>query len=407
MAKRMNGEGTFRTLPSGRIQLRVQKGYLPSGVPRILCVSGDTARECKMKMEARLAALPPDLQDMDITRMTVTELCRLHLSKHMSQRGKLKATAADRRECTINNQLANFRLGHLQAGSVRPSDIELHIESLLSEGRLSVSTIEKAFHVVNGAYKWAVDQGQINYNPCTAVKETLLARFNGLSAKEADDADVIVLSEEEMSQLKEAAMRRNKKGKLVDITGLYVLLLLATGMRVGELCALHWKDMHYQSNGVILTISQTRHYVKKRGKEGEGFTVKENIVKNAHSRHIVLSEDAIKILEMIYTENSKPPLSQYILVNTRGNPTNPSNMGYMINRFYQKAGLSEEITGAHILRRTFATNQYQQGAPIKKIASYIGDLESTTSQYYIAIKRTIRSNGETISVVPMPLSKEK
>ncbi len=82
-------------------------------------------------------------------------------------------------------------------------------------------------------------------------------------------------------------------------------------------------------------------------------------------------------------------------------------MGYMINKFYRYAGLSTEISDAHILRRTFATNMYNQGAPVKNIASYIGDLESTTSQYYIAVKRTIRSHGETLSVVPLPLQNDK
>ena len=68
----------------------------------------------------------------------------------------------------------------------------------------------------------------------------------------------------------------------------------------------------------------------------------------------------------------------------------------MIKKFYRYAGLPVEISGAHILRRTFATNMYNQGAPVKNIASYIGDLESTTSQYYIAIKRNeMLSNEKT------------
>ena len=406
MAKRLRGEGCFKKLPSGRYQMRLQKGYLPTGVPRILTVSGDSQNECKKKMEKKIASLPPSIHDIDTAKITVTDLCKMHLDAHMSQRGKIKATAADRRECTINNQIANYRIGHLQAATVKPSDIEYHIEALISENRLSISTIEKSFHVLNGAYKWAVDQDKMPYNPCTPVKETLLGRFNNLSAKEADDADVFVLSQEEIEIIKDKALIKNQKGELENSTGPYVLFLLATGMRVGELCALQWKDVHYQSNGVILSIRQTRHYVKKRGGEGEGFTVKENTVKNAHSRHIVLSDHAKEILETIYLENGKPPLTQYILVNSRGNPTNPSNMGYMINKFYRKVGLPEEITGAHILRRTFATNMYNQGAQIKNIASYIGDLESTTSQYYIAVKRTIRSQGQTISVVPLPHEEE-
>ena len=64
-----------------------------------------------------------------------------------------------------------------------------------------------------------------------------------------------------------------------------------------------------------------------------------------------------------------------------------------------------DLTGAHILRHTFATDLYYQGAPIKSIASYIGDRESTTERYYIAIRRTIRAGNRVLNVVPLPEAK--
>ena len=41
----------------------------------------------------------------------------------------------------------------------------------------------------------------------------------------------------------------------------------------------------------------------------------------------------------------------------------------------------------HIFRKTFATRMYESGARVEEIAAYIGDLESTTRKYYIAIFR--------------------
>ena len=43
----------------------------------------------------------------------------------------------------------------------------------------------------------------------------------------------------------------------------------------------------------------------------------------------------------------------------------------------------------------------------KEIAAYIGDLESTTQKYYIAIRKKVVSNGEVRQVVKLPGIKEE
>lgn len=50
--------------------------------------------------------------------------------------------------------------------------------------------------------------------------------------------------------------------------------------------------------------------------------------------------------------------------------------------------------GLHIFRRTFATRMYKNGARVKEIAAYIGDLESITERYYIAVCKKIVEDGE-------------
>ena len=45
---------------------------------------------------------------------------------------------------------------------------------------------------------------------------------------------------------------------------------------------------------------------------------------------------------------------------------------------------------------------YDQGAAVGEIAAYIGDLESTTSKYYIAQRKKVVSNGQTYQVVQLP-----
>lgn len=399
--RRCNGEGTFITMPNGKIRLRRQYGYNENGNVRFLTVTGKSRKECIRLMEERITELD---KKAGVFRGgdTVEELCRKHLNTHISQRGRIKATAADRRESTINNQVAPYPIAHMQASAVRPIDIEGHIETLIAEDRLSVSSIEKAFHVLNGAYRWAVARQELSYNPCEAVREGIMNRLNRLAEKDADSNDVIILSEHEVECLRRTALVRRENGTYKYPVGPYVLFLLETGMRVGELCALKWGNIQWDEDATVVSILGTRHHIKVREGDDAGYRVCDGSVKNMHSRHIVLNSEAAEILEGIYNESKDTSPQGYVFVNRRLKPTNPSNVGVLINKFYRAAGLGEGVSGAQVLRRTFATGEFLKGADVKSIASYIGDLETTTSQYYISVKNNVRIGGKIMNVAPLP-----
>ena len=57
------------------------------------------------------------------------------------------------------------------------------------------------------------------------------------------------------------------------------------------------------------------------------------------------------------------------------------------------------------MRKTFATDLYEQGAKVEEVAAYIGDLESTTRKYYIAIRKKKGSGVDAKHVVELPMLK--
>lgn len=61
-----------------------------------------------------------------------------------------------------------------------------------------------------------------------------------------------------------------------------------------------------------------------------------------------------------------------------GTPLSTGQIGYVIRKAYDRAGLS--VTRTHLLRHSFATNLHQQGASVKALADVLGhqSLESTT-----------------------------
>ena len=94
-----------------------------------------------------------------------------------------------------------------------------------------------------------------------------------------------------------------------------------------------------------------------------------------------------------------------LVVKTRtGRGNTATNLEHRMATIFHNAGLKELKGGLHIFRRTFATRMYERGARTKEIAAYIGDLESTTEKYYIAIRKKWIVDGTAQQIVELPRS---
>lgn len=399
--RRANGEGCFLKTPSGKVMLRKCIGVKTDGKPYIVTVTADTKQECLRRMKEKESVINVRRNKTAfVLKITLAELCYEHLAEHMSQRDRIKPTAADRRECTIRNQIEPYPIGSTQCGSVKSADVKNHIERLIDENKLSVSSIKKCFDVINSAYNWAISQEALSYNPCTKVCDEIRHRLSKLEDIDSDDEDVIVMSEEEKKIFYKEADKLTSKGTLLYPIAPYAKLLMHTGIRVGELCALRWKnyDMKYHT----LDISRTRFEKRNRDKKLDRKTIAdEGPVKNYHARVIELNEEAIEVLEGIHNSALHTEPEDYILINRNGKPMAPDKATKPINTIFKNAGLGH-ISGAHVFRRTFATDMYDSGASIKSIAGYLGDLESTVSKHYIAVRKKVRQGDKVRNVVLLP-----
>ena len=403
MSRRANGEGTFVLLSNGKILYKKYVGLTAEGKPKYLSVTADTKSECIKRMRTKVDECEKSkLIAKNIKKELLATLCERHLADDMGRKDKLKPKSADRRECTIRNQIGAYTIGKMQVQSVTADDIDKHIEGLIAEGRLSASSIKKTLDIINSAYNWAKKHKLVIDNPCDTVLANLRKRIEMLETIEADDADVIVLSDVEIKKLEAIKEIKNKNNGEIKYPIIYFLLiLLYTGMRVGELCALRWNDYHASFG--TLTINKTRYVAKnRRDVKEEGYRAEEGKVKNMKSREIVLTDEAKKLFDELYLLQDKPDGAGYILLNRKGRPSNPSKMDGCLRTIYKAASLSSEISGAHILRRTCATKFYEGGSSIMEIASYLGDTEETIKKHYVAVRKKMIEGGVTKNVVPVP-----
>ena len=204
-----------------------------------------------------------------------------------------------------------------------------------------------------------------------------------------------------------------KNGKPKYRVGAGSRLLLETGLRVGELCALIWSDWDRESH--TLSITKTRFTAKDRNAtDGPKYKTREGVVKNCHWREIELSKEAEEILAEIYLSSPDPSPTGHIILNRAQKPTNPSKFIECLNRIFKGANIlndygnpiyllsEDDITGAHIFRRTCATNMHNNGISTLDIAAYLGDTEKTIIKHYISTKEKIKVGNKTKNIVPFP-----
>jgi len=269
------------------------------------------------------------------------------------------------------------------------------------QNALSVSSIKKAKYVLDAAFKWALSTEKMTINPIEGVRTILNNKLDALENKNADDVDVKVLTIQEELCFLITAKEKKPYGQYKYPGGIHGRFLLKTGIRIGEYIALRWKD--YDRENHILRVNKSRHPVKALEHEDveTSYISLEGSTKNKKARNIELSDDAISILDEIYSLTPWKGPDDYIALTKTGNNYTATEIEHIVGTVYKNAGISDNVSGLHILRRSFATKLYQEGYTIKDIAAYLGDEEATVAKYYIAAREVREVDGKRIAVVSL------
>lgn len=140
MKRNAKGEGSFTVNPNGSVTHRKCVGYKDNGQRKVFTVTAKTKSACIREMKKRVDAWNNEKSRNSVTiGSTITELCYKHLQYQINN-GDLKSKSIDRRECTIENQIRGYDLGYMQIHMVTSAEIERHIDTLISEKKISGSS---------------------------------------------------------------------------------------------------------------------------------------------------------------------------------------------------------------------------------------------------------------------------
>lgn len=153
--------------------------------------------------------------------------------------------------------------------------------------------------------------------------------------------------------------------KNMNYKNIGILLALNTGMRIGEICAIQWKDIDLKNNTINVTKTIQRLFLK----DDYGRTYTKVIITSPKSstsiREIPLSNELIRILKKYKVKNQEA----YLLTGSEKH-MEPRTYRSYYNRFLKRNKI--EHIKFHSLRHTFATRCIQAGGDYKAVSEILG-----------------------------------
>lgn len=158
-----------------------------------------------------------------------------------------------------------------------------------------------------------------------------------------------------------------------DMTGLCVLLVLNTGLRLGEICALRKSDIDFHSGFLRIERSAAR----VREESGTRLVV-QSPKSNSSVRLVAVPND---MLELMKTATMSIREDSYLLTNT-DMPMEPRTLQYRYRKLLEHCGI--RYRNFHALRHTYATRCMESGVDIKSLSELLGHADiRTTLQTYV------------------------
>lgn len=168
-----------------------------------------------------------------------------------------------------------------------------------------------------------------------------------------------------------------------------IVLCLYTGLRLGELLALTWKDIDFKNS--VLTVDKTSCFIKDE--DGEYKCLVSKPKTQSSVRMIPLPKSILAELKAI----RKKSISEYVISTHSGEHV--SNRSYQTTyaRILKKAKV--RYRNFHVLRHTFATRALECGTDIKTVSEILGHKSPviTMNRYVHSMFDTKRKMAETLA----------
>ena len=285
-----------------------------------------------------------------ITKIKFEELFKYWLQNHAEPR---KAPSSLKRDKQIYKDYLAPNLAYVFCNEITYHNIDRIIGTMIKTGRIKNKTVNNIMQLLKTVLNYGVKKRYLSINPMASIeklpvteqtlrywsKEEVLAFLNYTSHKYRDNRASFVL----------------------------YLLLLSTGLRIGEAIGLKWSNVSFD-NG-LFTISHTYDRVQNKVKEG---------TKGKRIRYIGINEDLLYELKLLKVSSGK---AEYVFINQNGGNVDPDN--------FKKRNFEKDIVEAgvpririHDLRHTFASHYMMNNGNLYELQKILGHADAKTTMRY-------------------------
>lgn len=353
MAKRDNGTGTIYQRANGSWVGKIYLGRDETGKEKFKYLSGKTEGEVKRKIrEYNQAKAPADTKKISLEQYINNWLTTF-------KRGTIKESSYDALEKTIRNQIIPG-IGMIHIQQITAWDIQSMLNGLKDSG-YSYSTVKKAHDCLNDMFRHAIIADDVSKNPMLLVKM--------LAASEFSKKEIRYFTENECALIIEEASKLYSTGKPVYQYADVYILMLHTGIRMGEAIGLLKSDWDKESS--TIHVQRNVQSVSKRDASGNRVRGKHLIINTTKTysgdRIIPLNKAATDALARLCAQH---PDSDYIVCSSKGTPITPERLERTFYRILDNVNI--ERAGTHSLRHTFASMLFAKGTDIKTVSELLG-----------------------------------
>ena len=311
---------------------------------------GKSAEEVITKYKDSLIVVSDVSSICTVTEMTVSELFTEWL-RIISHRIKV-STLANYRMKADKHILPAF--GNIRCADLEKKTVYSFVDLKIKNG-LSVRYVWDIIVLLKSVFKYA--------NREYGVKNVI----DGIFMPKKQHSSIRILTKSEHNVL------RNHIKKEQSLTDLGIAVSMYTGLRIGELCALQWRDIDIEKR--TLTVSKTIQRIQLPDGEHRTRLVITEPKSEKSRREIPIPDCLISMLK-----KHKTGEHDYIL-SGGSYPVEPRTMQYRFAKILEKAGLPK--VHFHSLRHAFATRAIELGFDIKTLSELLGhsSVELTMNLY--------------------------
>jgi len=257
----------------------------------------------------------------------------------------------------------------VDAAQVDAAAVRAFLGALTREG-LGKRSQGRALAAVRGLFRWAVREGELPASPAAVIRTPKAPQKLPRHLRPAEVEAVLeaAASPPESAASSPAAARLGLRDRAL------VELLYASGLRVGELVSLDWRDLDLQAR--VLRVV---------GKGGKERMVPFGAPAAGALRAWLAAWEEVRAGAGAAAASDEGDDAMPVFLNARGGRLSDRSVRRILDRCVEQAALATGVH-PHTLRHSFATHLLEAGADLRAIQELLGHSSLSTTQRYTHVE---------------------